>query len=363
MSFETDLLISQVQTLRYLPPKTYLETDQAEDEQLLNELLSINPDLDPVQWLMETHAGYCVKLLFWKILDGLRGNLLGLQRTLAAAAFVVNKNELEAGLGYRFNAQDLATLKPLTYIHPLQADVKTLLSIFWGLKRELVPLAAGRFEKPSLELRTELLSLPRQVNPLKWLRENHLQYAAESTLRYLMRQVFPDSNRSALNQLPPESHYPKVQPIQCRAGDIVFSLSRLVPIFDIMAIEISFTVKKRHTRGLDAKPTGFARWDGIPSLSDDLGDRYLISRGGGEMGVSFPMKWKWLFACYPRISEAAKTFTFSYDTVSLTVEERESRKGLPHPDHDIRRCYDIPVENLEWTVDIAALRRQFPGFY
>lgn len=362
MDYYMSMIKSQAYALHYLPPNTYLETDQAEDEQLLNELLSINPDLDPVQWLMVTHAGMCVKLLFWKILDGLRGNLFGLQRTLAEAPSVVNRRELEAGLGYRLNEHDLKLLRPLAIVHPLQADVETLLSIFLGLKRELVPLAASRFEKPSLELRTELLSLPRQVDPLKWLRENHLLYAAESTLRYLMRQVFPHSRKSALNQLPPERHYPKFQPIQCRAGDIVFSLSRLVPIFDIMAIEISFTVKRRHTRGLDAKPAGYARWDGIPSLSDDFGDRYLISRGGGEMGVSFPMNWKWLFACYPKISDAANTFTFSYDTVSLTVGERELRKGFPHPDHDIRRYYDIPIENLKWTVDIAALRRDFPGF-
>lgn len=363
MSFETDLLVAQAQTLRYLPPNTYLETDQAEDEQLLNEFLSINPDLDPISWLKETHAGMCVELLFWQILDSLRSNLLGLQRTLAEAASVVNRSELEAGLGYRLNEHDLKLLRPLAYIHPLQADAETLLRIFRRLKRELVPLAASRFEQQSLALRTELLSLPSDVDPLKWLRANHLQSAAESTLQYLMRQVYPDSKIQALNQLLPESHYPKFQPLQCQAGDIVFNLSRLVPVFDILAIEISFTVKKRHTRGVEAKPAGYAKWDGIPSLSDDFGNHYLISRGGGQTDVSFPVKWKRLFACYPKIVAAATTFTFSYDNVSLTIEESKMRKGLPHPDHDIKRYYDIPLENLKWTVDIAALRRQFPGFY
>ncbi len=342
-----------------------METDQAEDEQLLNELLAINPGLDPIHWLMAAHSDLCVKLLFWQILDSLRSHLLGLKQSLVEAASAVNRSELEGGLKYRLNEDDLKLLRPLAYIHPLQADVETLLSIFRGLKREPIPraFAASRFEEPRFELRNKLLSLPRQEDPLKWLRENHLQYAAKSTLNYLMRQVFPHSLRRGLNHLPPESHYPKFQPIQCRAGGIDFKISRLMPIFDITAIEISFTVKKRHTRGLDPKSAGYARWDGIPSLSDNLGNHYLISRGGGQSDIAFPMKWKRLFACYPKIVTAAKTFTFSYDNVSLTVEERKMRKGLPHPDHDIKRYYDIALENLKWTVDIAALRRQFPGFH
>ncbi len=178
-----------------------------------------------------------------------------------------------------------------------------------------------------------------------------------------MRQVFPRSRKSAVNRLLPESHYPKFQPIRCHASDIAFSLSRIVPIFDILAIEISFTVTKRHVRGLDAKPEGYALWRGIPSLSDDLGNRYLISFGGGQRDLKFPMKWKQLFACYPKIVEAAETFIFSYDNVLLTVEERKMRSGLPHPDHDIKKYYDIALDNLKWMVDIAALRRRFPGFY
>ncbi len=363
MSFETDLLISQAQTLRYLPPGTYLETDQAEDEQLLNDLLSIDPDLGPISWLMETHAGMCVELLFWQILDSLRSNLLGLQRTLAETASVVNRSELEAGLGYRLNEHDLSLLRPLAYIHPLQANSETLLQIFWQLKRELVPLAASRFEKPSLELRTELLSLPKDVDPLNWLRENHLQYAAESTLRYLVSQVIPQTARNLFHHPLPKHHYPKLPRISCRANGIEFTVNQLYPRFDVFAVCIAFTISRRQIKGLDSRPEGYQLWQGIPELTDDLGNRYLATFGGGQMAVEFPMKWELQYACYPKIVESARTFTLSFDHVLLTVEERKMRKGHLHPDYDIRRCYDIPVENLKWTVDIAALRRQFPGFY
>ncbi len=361
MNFETDLLISQAQTLRYLPPNTYLETDQAEDAQLLNELLSINPDQNPISWLMEARAGCCVQLLLWKILDGLRGNLIGLQRTLAEAASVVNRSELEAGLGYRLNDHDLKLLRPLASIHPLQVDAETLLSIFWRLKRELVPLAAGRLEKPSLELRSELLSLPRQVDPLKWLREYHLQYAAESTLRYLVSQVLPESAKTLFNSPLPISHYPRLTSITCRANDIEFRVNQLYSRFDVFAICIAFTISKRQIRSLDAKQQGYPFWKGIPQLTDDLGNRYLITCGGGRMAVKFPLEWELQFACYPTIAETAKTFSLSFDDVLLTIAVRDTRGG--HPGGDICKYYDLLLGDLKWTVDIAALRRQSPGFY
>ncbi len=361
MSFESEILTSQAQALRHLPPNTYLETDQVEDELLLAQLLEINPALNPVQWLQETQAETCVKCLFWQLLDSLRRNLVGLKRTQAQANAAVSLAELEAGLGYRLNDQDLKLLKSLVYSHPLQADAETLLSIFWRLKRELIPLAASQFAKPDLELRAELLSLPPQTDPLKWLGENHPQYAAESTLRYLIHQVFPRSRRVAAERLPPGEFYPKFQKIACTFGGIVFYLSRFYTMHEVSAIELSFTIRKRQARHFDAKPAGDAGWRGIPALCDNLGHRYLIGFSGGELGVVFPLKWELRFAVYPAIVESAKTFTLSFDNVLLTVEERKIH-GV-HPEDDSHRYYELPLENLKWTVDIAALRRQFPGFY
>lgn len=117
-----------------------METDQVEDELLLAQLLEINPALNPVQWLREAQAETCVKRLFWQLLDSLRRNLVGLKRTQAQANAAVSLAELEAGLGYRLNDHDLKLLRPFLYSHPLQADAETLLSIFWRLKRELIPL-------------------------------------------------------------------------------------------------------------------------------------------------------------------------------------------------------------------------------
>lgn len=361
MNFETRLLISQAQTLRYLPPNTYLETDQAEDEQLLRELLSINSDLDPISWLMEAQARLCVKLLFWKILDDLRGNHLGLQRILAEETTAVNRSDLEAKLGYRINEHNMRLLRPLAYIHPLQVDADTLLSIFWQLKRELVPLSSSRVERPSLVLRQELLSLPRQVDPLQWLRENHLWHAAESTLHYIMHQVFPYSRRVAAERLPPESHFPNFQKIACESGSLSFYLSRFLTIHGVSAIELSFTISKKQVRQFDVRQEGNAGWGGIPALCDNLGHQYLIDFSGGELGVVFPIKWKLRFAVFPIIVAEAETFTLSFENVLLAIEERKIR-GVD-PSKDIRRFYELPLHNLNWRVGIGGLRRRYPGFY
>ncbi len=107
---ETRLLMAQLRAIPRLPPNTLLETDQEMDEQLLQELLSIDPNYDPVQWLMDSRSDLCVKLLLWKQLDLLRLNFLSARRVIARKKKNIFGDEYQQStlnIGYTFNPPDL----------------------------------------------------------------------------------------------------------------------------------------------------------------------------------------------------------------------------------------------------------------
>ena len=109
MNIDYRTVQAQAQTLRHLPPNTPLTTDQEEDEQLLNELLAIDPDLNPIQWLMNAHSELCVRLLLWKHLDILRANLISKQRdiNIKKMGMIGNANQQSTlNIGYTFNQKE-----------------------------------------------------------------------------------------------------------------------------------------------------------------------------------------------------------------------------------------------------------------
>ena len=323
--------------------------------------MAIEPEADPVSWLARSHGDLCVRLLFWQLLDALRSNLLGLSRAASQSSGSIDLAYLEGRLGYRLNNSDLSLLGPLANMHPLKADMGDLLNIFSRLSRAIVGSPRNKPMVKHVELRNQLLSLSGADDPLLLLRRQYLDVAAESTLQYLVDLVFPYSKRSAINQLPPERLFPKLPPIRCSDRGIDFDISRMVTMSDVWVVEISFVASREQVSHIEPKAEGQSAWLGIPSIADDLGNRYLVSGYAGQMGVSFPNKWEMRYAVYPLIAATAKIFTLAFEHVQLTLEEREPRDM--HPANDVTTFYDIHLEHLNWEIDIASLRAQHAGFY
>ncbi len=347
-------LIAQAKAIQYLPPGTFLSTDQAEDEKLLRDLIGRDSNLDPVRWLSQERADLCVKILFWQCLKRLRVSLVGLKQAISTMPQTIILHESESNIGYRLNDHDVELLKPLAYSHPIQVKREILLDVFWQLKRDLVPLAESSFPHPDLLLRNQMLSLPPEVDPLLWLKETHIEFAAASALQYLLDQILPPARLSALNNIPTIKAIPDFSPVLCRAQGIDFEISLVMPIFDMMCIEIAFTVMKEQTLGFESKAELNSAWIGVPSLLDELGHHYLVSGYVGKMEGVFPMNWKLRFAVYPQLVKSAKAFTLSFKDVSIFLEEWEI--SLSQPQDEVRNCYEIPLKDLSWKVDMITVR-------
>ena len=365
MNIDYRTVQAQAQTLRHLPPNTPLATDQEADEQLLNELLAIDPDLNPIQWLMNAHSELCVRLLLWKHLDILRASLISKQRDIdiKKMSMIGNANQQSTfNIGYTFNKHDLSLLRPLVYTHPLTIEGERLLQVFSHLRRrEMVAASNDRFNDYGWDLRNKLLSLPDDVNPLVWLRENHLQYAAMSTLQYLIKQIIP--RRISVLSSPNASRFESFSPkAVCRLKGIAFVLEKITYIHDVFSIRLTFTITGSYLKTLEKKRVsmqhGHVEWSGAGNLSDNLGNRYLIcySLLNSSKDLSKPehiYDYDLHLACYPGIMRKAKQLVLSYDDVTLIAEE--ILLGTTYID---TLLYSVPLEKLKWTVDIPPFRQR-----
>ena len=352
---DTDYWIAQAQTLRYLPPNTPLITDQEADEKLLNELLNIDPDLDLIQWLMDNQSDLCVKLLLWQCLDSLRSNLIGLRRTITETAPDAI-DQIEEEVGYKFNEQDMALLRPLAYTHPLAAAEDRLLTLFSGLRRREMVI---RDTDSSPNLRNRLLLLPNDANPLVWLRENHLKYAAAATSRYLIEQLIPKSDWNFEHKHDMPSPSPK--PV-CRSNHIAFTLKGIFPVFDIIAIYLTFRVYHHQLRilGSEELTYSYPYWKGIGNLSDDLENRYLICHHRLIPKAYFPCSLWWMdyelrLFFFPSIAKSAQQMFLSFDNAMLIARRIQAL------DNDLH--YSVPLGKLKWTVDLNPLRQRYSRFF
>ena len=350
---------AQANALRHLPPNTFLKTDQAEDEQLLNEWLA-RSDLDPIQWLMNDHSDLCVKLLLWKHLDILRDGLISKQRDIAIKkmGMIGNANQQSLNIGYIFNEHDLALLRPLAYTHPLTVEKERLLQVFSRLRRREMAVASN--DRPNVyewDLRNKLLLLPNDVHPLIWLRENYLQYAAVSTLRYLIEQIIP-RNISLLSSSYYTSRFKSFSPkTVCRSKGITFVLEKITYIRDVFSIRLAFTITGSHLKALEKTRIsrhGYVEWRGAGNLSDNLGNRYLICHSLLNCSGDFSKPdhiydYDLRLDCYPGIMQKAKQLVLSYDDVTLIV--KEISLGATYDTIH----YSAPLEKLKWTIDLRSL--------
>ena len=358
---------AQANALRHLPPNTFLKTDQAEDEQLLNEWLT-RSDVDPIQWLMNDHSDLCVKLLLWKHLDNLRAGLISKQHDIAIKkmGMIGNANQQSLNIGYIFNEHDLALLRPLAYTHPLTVEKERLLQVFSRLRRREMTVASNdRLNAYEWDLRNKLLLLPNDVHPLIWLRENYLQSAAVSTLRYLIEQIIP-RNISLLSSSYYASRYESFSTkTVCRSKGIMLVLEKITYIHDVFSIRLAFTITGSHLKALEKTRIsrhGYVEWRGAGNLSDNLGNHYLICHSllnNSSADFSKPehiYDYDFRLDCYPGILRKAKQLVLSYDDVTLIAEEISvDAADTIH--------YSVPLGKLKWTIDLRPLRRRCVPFF
>lgn len=353
-----DTFSERVKTLAYLPPHTQIITDHAEDERLLQELVNLDPDIDPIQWLMDYRSALCVKFLLWKSLDFLRTSMVARKRienSIYRSMDLIGAGR-ETRLEDTLNDDDFAQLRTIVKTHPFDGDA--LLRIFSGLGRDEWLAAHARRDHSRLE--QQLWALPRNANPLVLLRKHHRRSAATATLRYLIEQIIPENGKGFLDYRrqfwPP---LPSPAPF-CRSNNIEITLKEINNRNVIIFICLTFRVyhcqlKTRHSQGSECE------WQGVGRLSDDIGNHYLFCYSRLTHLKQFPLHRDWEdyvldLSFFPAIAPTARMLYLSFDKVMLIARKSQLPDGF-------ELLYKVPLKELNWEIDLHPLRQHYARFF
>ncbi len=332
-----------LRAMRYLPPQTYLPRPAtAEERQLLDDLVALPDDADPLLWLRQERGTLTARIALY--------NALGIIKGLTYSAWIDSPAE-------RAVVRDLWHLLEHR-AHGIEAE--TLLLVLQGLRplRELVPAIEAQFKppaKPSEEvlLLFDVLALSPADDPLVWLQRARGDLMARMTFSTVVQQGLP---RPVLRIHPPiravqVAAVYRSDHLQLAAREILFGS-------DGFALSMSAHLTVPHlpwpdTRSLSGLLEWIQEWvgpswGGFDQVIDDRGYHYIVRYSPLTAGTErscpddFPARYRpALFAFYPSIAPDVGALTFISHTTELILQPPASLH-LPA----------LPIDPFTWRLAI-----------
>lgn len=316
-NWEKHRLIAQVQALRHLPPNTWLPELRQPDQDVLNRLLHLSDETDLLVWLEEKHSDLIARVLLWTVFDRLRLYLHGVHRAVQAGQTTIADQRQERIDELLTLPEVREQLRQLAGTHPITIDAESLYA-GWQILRnsyQKIAIEAGK-ETTSDEIwRTalnELFRLPEGADPLQWIQDKRSHVAACETLGYILKQVRPPDllwdggtlqSYSPEVYLCPKKHHATLYEMALGPSAFVLTLRIRIPrelftVYDMRSII----------------------WEGIESVVDDLGYRYLVYRVQDGIAYRFWRRYVLMrLLCYPAIAATARRLTLISSMASFVI--------------------------------------------
>lgn len=349
-NWEEHRLNEQVQTLRHLPPGTWLPQPHYQpDRDLLASLLHLQDEIDPLQWLKESHADLIARVLLWTALDRIRSHVQGVSLAVRAGQ-EIPIDDYQQWLGNLLDLpEDVEPFQRLIGTHPTTTSPELLHTVFLmlrALRKGGQHSVEGTGDKILLLL-DDLFQLPGATDPLQWIQDEHSDLAAIETLRHVLTQI----------QLPDplfDGQVIKVQRLDMRSHtegpSVVLHEMVLKPAAFVLTLRAR--LPEGSLRALAARFPGIRgiNWEGVERVVDDLGYHYLVCHRLQE-GVTH---WPWRsdlslrLLCYPLIASTATAITVSSKATSFVIlglEPGEQRRRS-------RMLHRVHLGNLTWYVKV-----------
>jgi hypothetical protein len=328
----------QLRAMRQLHPDACLPQPTGQlARQILDDLLNLPDERDPLLWLREERRLSIAVLMLSGVLDlaaMLREGIHRKSRSHAELsgfpAHIVTEQTSQWALlfGQLLTSTDQWNI-PTTHVETVASlsEANQLVSELAQLRRpsrlptEEAP-AHSLLEPGQQLLLADLLRLPNTVDPLQWLQDERSEMSARYVLTYLLNQVQPSPSilQTGLGSYTRSSVYPKarlqVRNISARVEQISF-------------YESCFTIQLRariHGPTISASSHP-SHWQGFEQVIDDRGYHYLVQVADYQLSSQF---WWWrehlTLLCWPALQEDARELTLLSQRAALTVY-REPRLG------------------------------------
>jgi hypothetical protein len=311
---------------------------------LLEELLALPDHVDPIRWLREERGDTVARLT-------LRAALLALRQEYEShRARPGPRTDLPAWAREFWDdmarawAGSLEGADPFVGLGGVADDPDRLRQIL-GRVRRLRPRYAGPSGMmPAGDLPRlidDLLQLPDELDPLRWLRDERSELGARMTLSDVVMAAWPARGLAVGNPIS------RLQPRQR------FALSgRAELVVEELALRprgFSITVTVRTSREDVPLPPGtelgMLRWQGFDQVRDDRGYRYLIVAPGDTVTLfGSGDEERYTITYHPAIAEGATALTFSSTPTRFAAlgVSAEGPRTLP----------DLELADVVWRVEL-----------
>lgn len=210
--------------------------------------------------------------------------------------------------GHLLTQDEPLAISPVYTAH--NADLTTsrqLLSVLAELRRrsrlksEVIPVLS--VQEPGLQtLFADLLRIPKDIDPIRWLQEERGTIIARNVLEYLIRQIIPSPGRFQTER--GVQTHPSIRPKKkLRVRNLSVGVRQIDFYENCFVVQLDALIYTRSA--LKPSHTSFVRWEGFERVVDNHGYHYLtqiVDRSGSHQ------LWWWkeqiTLLCWPSIEDA-----------------------------------------------------------
>jgi hypothetical protein len=343
-------LQEQLHAMRHLRPGTKIATPAGLlQQQVMADLLHLPEDTEALRWLRNEAQARCVHLGLRYVVQHaiqVRRNLRYADNARAVLGASVHPREQSPLLGGLL-ASTTEWEASVAWAGEVPNDVPTeqLLEVLAQMRQAAgLPRGTGpdhSEDRASEEyLLADLLCLPEETDPLRWLSERRSATCAWLTLRHLVRQSLPPLGPLMAGP----GNLPLLRPrTRLSAGPTLHVIVEQVVFF-----ELGFSAKL-HARitARAQEPNDIVAWDGFDRVMDDEGYCYIVQAVDQSANNSF-RGWKAqvTLVCYPAV-ETARTLTWLAQPAVLTRRRPPEDGG-----HTMISLPSPGLGDLRWTLRI-----------
>lgn len=352
--FNVRLLRNQLVAMRRLPPGTQLPQPTADDErQLLSDLVRLADDVDPLRWLQVERGPLTARVLLREELQRLKSRVVGRQR-ISESGWTIPPEQRMPLCGLENLPADAV---PFVRIEEQpDAAPEVLLSVLRQLRAlqdssgcPAPPVASTDKQEQLEHLIRDLLSLPDDVDPLRWLQTDRGDLAAVVTLGRVLKQCLP----SPTLEVGTARHVVRPRRVLRTRNLSWVKIDELVVGDKSSTIALHGWLCGQHESRAAGEERFLWTWLGFDHIIDNHGYHYIVySRevhtGSGVFG------WRWSrehlrMSFYPSLASNTTAVTFISKPMIVGASSIRIADGIPSP----LSLPEDQVGDLIWRVNLS----------